>query len=308
MAKAATPKTTAAKAAASKTTAKPAAAKASPKAVAKAPAAAKAKSAAAKEAAKLVAEGKPGKVETRGATASYNLAKGPKGKVRQVIGAVVDVQFDDHLPAILNALETVNVGNRLVLEVQRVADAELGRRQDLEPAVLVAHAERLRDPERRAPHGHLGLAARRVEERHERRRAPVHRGKLGPVELDHEIVDPDPADRGEQVLDRLELDPGGAADTDGRRVVAVQERLRAHRHRHALGADEEDEAVIRRGRVERHRDRYPGVQADAVATHRLPDRVLELHRSGALQVPGGQIEQVQCHGSRIGPEFVNSQN
>ncbi|MEQ1936654.1 F0F1 ATP synthase subunit beta [Mesorhizobium sp. CN5-321] len=117
MAKAATPKTTAAKAAASKTTAKPAAAKASPKAMAKAPAAAKAKSAAAKEAAKLVAEGKPGKVETRGATASYNLAKGPKGKVRQVIGAVVDVQFDDHLPAILNALETVNVGNRLVLEV-----------------------------------------------------------------------------------------------------------------------------------------------------------------------------------------------
>jgi len=39
------------------------------------------------------------------------------GKVTQVIGAVVDVQFDDHLPAILNALETDNHGNRLVLEV-----------------------------------------------------------------------------------------------------------------------------------------------------------------------------------------------
>ena len=39
------------------------------------------------------------------------------GKVRQVTGAVVDVQFDDHLPAILNALETDNGGNRLVLEV-----------------------------------------------------------------------------------------------------------------------------------------------------------------------------------------------
>ena len=36
---------------------------------------------------------------------------------RQVIGAVVDVQFDGHLPAILNALETDNHGNRLVLEV-----------------------------------------------------------------------------------------------------------------------------------------------------------------------------------------------
>jgi F-type H+-transporting ATPase subunit beta len=40
-----------------------------------------------------------------------------KGKVTQVIGAVVDVQFEDELPAILNALETENNGKRLVLEV-----------------------------------------------------------------------------------------------------------------------------------------------------------------------------------------------
>ena len=39
------------------------------------------------------------------------------GKITQVIGAVVDVQFEAHLPAILNALETTNGGNRLVLEV-----------------------------------------------------------------------------------------------------------------------------------------------------------------------------------------------
>src|ERR1700751_175966 len=39
------------------------------------------------------------------------------GRITQVIGAVVDVKFDDHLPAILNALETQNQGNRLVLEV-----------------------------------------------------------------------------------------------------------------------------------------------------------------------------------------------
>src|SRR5512146_3132176 len=43
--------------------------------------------------------------------------EGPKGHVRQVMGAVVDVQFGDHLPEILNALETDNHGNRLVLEV-----------------------------------------------------------------------------------------------------------------------------------------------------------------------------------------------
>ncbi len=39
------------------------------------------------------------------------------GRITQVIGAVVDVQFVGHLPAILNALETKNHGNRLVLEV-----------------------------------------------------------------------------------------------------------------------------------------------------------------------------------------------
>jgi F-type H+/Na+-transporting ATPase subunit beta len=50
------------------------------------------------------------------------MAKAPKasagaGRVTQVIGAVVDVQFDGALPAILNALETTNNGKRLVLEV-----------------------------------------------------------------------------------------------------------------------------------------------------------------------------------------------
>ncbi|MDO6585651.1 F0F1 ATP synthase subunit beta [Salipiger sp. 1_MG-2023] len=40
-----------------------------------------------------------------------------KGKVTQVIGAVVDVQFADHLPEILNSLITYNDGKKLVLEV-----------------------------------------------------------------------------------------------------------------------------------------------------------------------------------------------
>ncbi len=39
------------------------------------------------------------------------------GRVVQVMGAVVDVQFDGTLPQILNALETENGGSRLVLEV-----------------------------------------------------------------------------------------------------------------------------------------------------------------------------------------------
>ena len=40
-----------------------------------------------------------------------------KGKITQVIGAVVDVQFDEKLPQILNALTTDNNGKMLVLEV-----------------------------------------------------------------------------------------------------------------------------------------------------------------------------------------------
>ena len=44
-------------------------------------------------------------------------AKKVVGHIHQIIGAVIDVKFDGHLPAILNALETDNNGNRMVLEV-----------------------------------------------------------------------------------------------------------------------------------------------------------------------------------------------
>jgi len=40
-----------------------------------------------------------------------------QGRITQITGAVVDVQFDGELPAILNALHTENEGKRLVLEV-----------------------------------------------------------------------------------------------------------------------------------------------------------------------------------------------
>lgn len=39
------------------------------------------------------------------------------GKISQVIGAVVDVQFEGDLPPILNALEVQGTQHRLVLEV-----------------------------------------------------------------------------------------------------------------------------------------------------------------------------------------------
>ena len=45
------------------------------------------------------------------------MANNLTGKISQVLGAVVDVAFEGELPAILNALEVDNSGNRLILEV-----------------------------------------------------------------------------------------------------------------------------------------------------------------------------------------------
>jgi len=45
------------------------------------------------------------------------MAKNANGKITQIIGAVVDVEFDGDLPPILNAIEVENSGQRLVLEV-----------------------------------------------------------------------------------------------------------------------------------------------------------------------------------------------
>jgi len=45
------------------------------------------------------------------------MATNATGRISQVIGAVVDVQFDGDLPPILNSLHTMNGDNRLVLEV-----------------------------------------------------------------------------------------------------------------------------------------------------------------------------------------------
>ena len=38
-----------------------------------------------------------------------------KGKITQIIGAVIDVSFDGDLPEIYTALEVDNEGNRLIL-------------------------------------------------------------------------------------------------------------------------------------------------------------------------------------------------
>ncbi len=45
------------------------------------------------------------------------MAKNNVGTITQVLGAIVDVKFEGDLPAILNALEVMNNGKRLILEV-----------------------------------------------------------------------------------------------------------------------------------------------------------------------------------------------
>src|SRR5690554_2602039 len=71
----------------------------------------------AKAATSTAAAAKPTRSRAAKVADEMVVADGAVGTIRQVIGAVVDVQFEDNLPAILNALETDNQGTRLVLEV-----------------------------------------------------------------------------------------------------------------------------------------------------------------------------------------------
>ena len=63
------------------------------------------------------AASKTGGAKKNSATKATTKIVAATGRITQVIGAVIDVQFDDELPKILNALETDNGGNRMILEV-----------------------------------------------------------------------------------------------------------------------------------------------------------------------------------------------
>jgi len=85
--------------------------------MAKAAATAAKKAPAKKAASKTSVKAAAKKAPAKRAPAKKAASSGAMGKIAQVIGAVVDVQFEGALPPILNALETDNNGNRLVLEV-----------------------------------------------------------------------------------------------------------------------------------------------------------------------------------------------
>ncbi len=67
------------------------------------------------------------------------------GRVAQVTGAVVDVHFVGELPAILNALETDNHGNRLVLEVAQHLGENMVRTIAMDVSEGLVRGQEVRD-------------------------------------------------------------------------------------------------------------------------------------------------------------------
>ena len=88
-----------------------------------------------------------------------DMSNKPTGRITQVIGAVVDVKFEEHLPEILNALETTNGGHRLVLEVAQHLGEMLGALH-LDGYVGRPRARSGSDRHRRSDHG-AGRATQR---------------------------------------------------------------------------------------------------------------------------------------------------
>ena len=67
------------------------------------------------------------------------------GRITQVIGPVVDVHFDGNLPPILNALETTNQGNRLVLEVAQQLGENTVRTVAMDTSEGLVRGQEVRD-------------------------------------------------------------------------------------------------------------------------------------------------------------------
>src|ERR1700694_4441003 len=68
------------------------------------------------------------------------------GHITRVIGAVVDVQFEGHLPAILNSLETKNGSIRLVLEVAQHLGESTVRTIAMDVTEALVRGQEVTDP------------------------------------------------------------------------------------------------------------------------------------------------------------------
>jgi hypothetical protein len=95
------------------------------------------------------------------------------------------------------------VAQQRVVEADRVADRETVARVQRDALVAARQFDRTRDAQEPPGHG-LGLDARLVNQAHERRGAAVHDRHLGVIQLDHDVVDAEADQRGQQVLDRFD--------------------------------------------------------------------------------------------------------
>ena len=110
------------------------------------------------------------------------MAKNAVGKVSQVIGAVVDVEFDGAIPDILNALEVDNNGQRLVLEVAQHLGENTVRTIAMdatEGLVRGTEAQVVRDRRKHAPHSDRVDARERLPVIVAQDQAQPHQGGVG---------------------------------------------------------------------------------------------------------------------------------
>jgi F-type H+-transporting ATPase subunit beta len=73
------------------------------------------------------------------------MANNSVGRITQVLGAVIDVQFDGELPQILNALEVENKSQRLVLEVAQHLGEQTVRCVAMDTTDGLVRGEKVRD-------------------------------------------------------------------------------------------------------------------------------------------------------------------
>src|SRR6202012_4735479 len=87
-----------------------------------------------------------------------------------------------------------------MVEVDGAAHPEVRRWGDASELVSLANLEGLAHDEE-ALELALQLEPGRAQQVDERRRAPIHDGNLGPVNLDAQVVDPQAGNRSQQMLD-----------------------------------------------------------------------------------------------------------
>ena len=184
--------------------------------------------------------------------------------------------------ALINAVNELEVTplapDRRVVAGDLEAHREAVRRRQRDRAFAVRHLDRLQ---------HLnGLARRRLlddpgtlDKKHKRSRAAVHDRHLGPVELDHDVVDAETRERRHQVLDRRHPIAVAVAETGahigGADVLIARRQLRSTE----VGAPKHD-ARPRLGGMQDHPHLIAAVQADARALDRAAERFLSNHTRG----------------------------